>query len=166
VSKKAHTGGGADVSPTSTGDTTGSTCDNCKESLRVLVMGTDDWATEQMATSLVRAGHEVLRCHEPGEPAFPCNALIEGRQCPLDIGFDVALTTRARSVPAPTPGEIGVVCAIRAGAPLVVAGVPGAAPFQSWTAKAVSPAGDVVPACEEAHHESHAVVIDIRQVRT
>src|SRR5437763_16926272 len=102
-------------------------------------MGTDDWGVEQAASSLATAGHRVLRCHEPGEPAFPCNALIEGRQCPLDVGFDVALTARARSVPVPTPGEIGVVCAVRIGVPLVVAGVPGVAPFQSWPAKAVGP---------------------------
>ena len=39
----------------------------------------------------MRAGHQVLRCHEPGESPFPCNALIAGRQCPLDVGFDSSL---------------------------------------------------------------------------
>src|SRR4051794_1117808 len=131
--------------------------------LGVLAMGTDDWATEQVATALVRAGHTVLRCHEPGESAFPCNALIEGRRCPLDEGFDVAVTTRARSLPGPTSGEFGVVCALRQGVPLVVAGVPGVAPFQMWTSVAVEPGGDVVSACEKAYDDSQAALLDLRE---
>ena len=62
----------------------------------MLVVGTDDWAIEQSAAALEEAGFGVLRCHEPGAPAFPCNALIEGRTCPLDVGFDVVATVRAR----------------------------------------------------------------------
>ncbi|MGH3743864.1 MAG: hypothetical protein ACRDTP_03270, partial [Mycobacteriales bacterium] len=46
----------------------------------VLVVGTDDWAIEQSAASLDSAGYRVLRCHEPGQPAFPCNAVLPGRQ--------------------------------------------------------------------------------------
>jgi len=79
--------------------------------LTVLAMGTDDWGVEQAASSLATAGHRILRCHEPGEPAFPCNALIPGRTCPLDEGFDVAVTVRARPLPHPTQSEFGVVCA-------------------------------------------------------
>src|SRR4051794_5535888 len=91
--------------------------------MRALVMGTDDWATEQIAATVARAGHTIVRCHEPGEPAFPCNALIEGRRCPLDVGFDVAITARARLVEAPTVGELGIVCALRTKHPLVVSGL-------------------------------------------
>jgi hypothetical protein len=133
--------------------------------LGVLAMGTDDWATEQVATALIRSGHTVLRCHEPGEAAFPCNALIEGRRCPLDEGFDVAITTRARSLPGPTTGEFGVVCALRQGVPLVVAGVPGIAPFQMWTSVAVEPGGDVVSACEKAYEDNQAALVDLRETQ-
>ena len=71
----------------------------------VLVVGTDDWAVEQAAQLLTGAGSPVLTCHEPGEPAFPCNALIEGRTCPLDAGFDVVATVRARANAAPVQAE-------------------------------------------------------------
>ena len=89
----------------------------------VLVVGTDDWAIEQSATELEAGGCRVLRCHEPGEPAFPCNALIEGRACPLDVGFDVVVTVRARPLSEPCQAELGVICALHQGTPLVVAGV-------------------------------------------
>src|SRR5436190_4176486 len=83
--------------------------------LTALVVGTDDWAADQAAGTLRRGGATVLRCHEPGEPAFPCNAFIAGRVCPLTQGFDVAVTARARSSRSTEPGEIGAVCALRTG---------------------------------------------------
>ena len=113
----------------------------------VLVVGTDDWAIEQSATALETGGCRVLRCHEPGEPAFPCNALVEGRTCPLDVGFDVVVTARARPLSSPSEGELGVVCALHAGAPLVVAGVGSERPFGPWAAATVEQGGDVLTAC-------------------
>jgi len=123
---------------------------------RVLIVGTDEWAIEQSAAALEAGGCTVLRCHEPGEPAFPCNALIEGRTCPLDAGFDVVATVRARALPTPAPAEFGVICALHAGAPLVVAGVGSDAPFGPWTSWAVSQGGDLVSACRAAAAERRA----------
>src|SRR5437764_14298870 len=85
--------------------------------LTALVVGTDDWAIEQGAEALEGAGHDILRCHEPGEPAFPCNALREGRTCPLDVGFDVVVTVRARPSAPPIHGEFGAVFALPAQVP-------------------------------------------------
>jgi hypothetical protein len=115
----------------------------------VLVVGTDDWAIEQSANELEADGCRVLRCHEPGEPAFPCNALIEGRACPLDVGFDVVVTVRARPLAEPSNAEMGVVCALHAGKPLVVAGVSSERPFGRWAALTVEQGGDVATACEK-----------------
>jgi hypothetical protein len=115
----------------------------------VLVVGTDDWAIEQSATELEAEGYGVLRCHEPGEPAFPCNALLEGRTCPLEVGFDVVVTVRARPLPEPSRAEMGVVCALHAGKPLVVAGVASERPFGPWTTVTVEQGGDVVTACDK-----------------
>jgi hypothetical protein len=116
---------------------------------RVLVVGTDDWAIEQSAAALEEAGFGVLRCHEPGEPAFPCNALIEGRTCPLDAGFDVVTTVRARPLDTMAQGELGVVCALRHGIPLVAAGVAPDRPFGPWAALTVEQGGELVSACEK-----------------
>jgi len=117
--------------------------------LTALVVGTDDWAIEQCATELEAEGGRVLRCHEPGDPAFPCNALLEGRTCPLDEGFDVVVTVRARPLAEPSRAEMGVVCALHAGKPLVVAGVASERPFGPWASLAVEQGGDVATACEK-----------------
>jgi len=123
----------------------------------VLVVGTDDWAVEQTAAQLAEAGHGVLTCHPPGQPAFPCNAMVEGRTCPLDVGFAVAVTVRARPVDTPAPGEMGVICAIRAGAPLVIAGMGSRNPFQPWAARAVGP-DDSLPTVVAEVAAGHVVV--------
>jgi hypothetical protein len=114
---------------------------------RVLVVGTDDWAIDRAAASLDSAGIEVLRCHESGDPAFPCNAFLPGRVCPLDVGFDVVLTARARPSRSPEPGEVGVVCALRTQRPLVVAGVTVGNPFRAVAATTVAEGGDAADAC-------------------
>jgi hypothetical protein len=115
----------------------------------VLVVGTDDWAIEQAADLLKGAGSPVLTCHEPGEPAFPCNALIEGRTCPLDVGFDVVATVRARANAVPVQAEFGVVCAVREGVPLVVAGLAPERPYGPWAAATVAQDEDLASACRE-----------------
>lgn len=127
----------------------------------MLVVGTDDWAIEQCGGSLQALGHTVLRCHEPGQPAFPCNALIPGRVCPLDAGLDVTVTVRARPLRAPTPMETGVTCTLHDGRPLVVAGMTTHNPFERWATRVVGKGSNVVTACEEA--VAPAAMIDLRQ---
>ena len=108
----------------------------------VLVVGTDEWAIEQAAGSMASAGYDVLRCHEPGEPVFPCNGVRPDRVCPLDQGFKVAVTMRARPAAQPTQSEFGITCAIRAAVPVVVAGITEGNPFEEWTQK-VDPKVDI-----------------------
>jgi len=123
------------------------------ERVRVLVVGTHDWAIEQAAASIEAAGGTVLRCHEPGQPAFPCNALIEGRTCPLDAGFDVVATARARPLGAIAPSEFGVICALHHGMPLVVAGVAPERPLGPWAAEQVGQGDDLASACVRVAHK-------------
>ena len=115
----------------------------------VLVVGTDDWAIEQATTQLADAGHPVLSCHPQGEPGFPCNAMVEGRTCPLDVGFEVVLSVRARPLDQPAIGEMGAVCGLRVGATLVLAGMTRGNPFGPW-ASAVVENGDLVATVEQA----------------
>jgi hypothetical protein len=123
----------------------------------VLVVGTDDWAVEQVASTLGDAGCQTLTCHPPGQPTFPCNALVEGRVCPLDAGFDVVVTVRARPVDQPTPGEMGVICGLRAGAPLVIAGMGGRNPFGPWASRSVGPDDSLAEVVAEVAAASKAV---------
>jgi len=125
--------------------------------LSVLVVGTDDWAIEQSAASLQDAGHEPQRCHDPGSPAFPCNALLPGR-CPLDRGVDIVVTSRARALSAPTPSEMGVTCALHAQIPLVVTGISDRGPFTRYAARTVSERGNVAAACEAVAAETANVI--------
>ena len=65
---------------------------------RVLVVGTDDWAIEQRSPGSRPAAEgqrSILRCHEPGSRTSPATP-SQGGTCPLDVGFDVVATVRAR----------------------------------------------------------------------
>jgi hypothetical protein len=126
--------------------------------LSVLVVGTDDWAIEQSAAALQAAGHEAFRCHDPGAPAFPCNALLPGRRCPLDIGVDAVVTSRARPVTTPTLSETGVTCALHAQVPLVVTGISDRAPFTELAARVVTEQGHVAAAVEDVSSQHDALV--------
>ena len=121
---------------------------------RVLVVGTHDWAVEQAVVAIEAVGCSALRCHEPGQPSFPCNALIEGRTCPLDAGFDVVATVRARPLGSLAQSEFGVVCALHHGKPLVVAGVAPQRPLGPWAVALVDQGGDLASACESVVHSS------------
>lgn len=132
--------------------------------LQVLAVGTDDWAIEQTAASIDLAGHDVLRCHEPGEPSFPCNALRPGRRCPLDIGVDAVVTSRARPTDLPAAGETGVTCALHAGKPLIVTGIARNSPFNSLAARVVDQNGDVVEAIEAVAANTPREVISLTHV--
>lgn len=116
--------------------------------MRILVLETDRRAADDAAVSLTAAGHDVVRCHERGRPAFPCRGLCEdGGGCPLDEWVDVALTVRAHPYPRPTPSEDGVSCAIRRHVPLVVAGTSALNPYPPWTVD-VADGRNVVEVCE------------------
>jgi hypothetical protein len=117
--------------------------------VKVLVVGTDGWAIDQVASTAAAAGLQPLTCRPPGEPAFPCNALVEGRTCPLDVGFDVALTVRARPVDTPADGEMGAVCALHAGVALVTAGMAARNPFAAWATRAMGPDDDLAAVVAE-----------------
>jgi hypothetical protein len=127
----------------------------------VLVVGTDEWGVEQAVTLLEKAGRPTLTCHPAGEPAFPCNALVAGRTCPLDAGFDIALTVRATPSATPTQGEMGVVCALHAGVPLVTAGIRGRNPFHRWAVREVDSRDDLAEVIDEVAHE-HLRTVDLR----
>jgi hypothetical protein len=120
----------------------------------VLVVGADDWAINDATTQLQAAGRTVHRCSESAEAPFPCNALIPGRGCPLDRhDVDVVLNIRTRPEAQPTLAEMGAICGLRDGIPLVVAGMPEISGFSAW-AERVRADGDIVATCDQVVEES------------
>lgn len=147
------------------------------EQLNVLVLESDHGAADVARRDLEEAGHNVLRCHEPGHAAFPCNAL-NGEGCPLEsTPVDVTLDVRLHARTQPTPLEDGVRCAIQQHVPLVVAGPNVLDPFAEFATVSVAREDDLVGAVERAaraplaeHSEAAAravrEVLDRRELRT
>lgn len=114
--------------------------------LDVLVIESRLHAADESVRALETAGHTVLRCQ--GDLAdFPCRGLLVADDCPLAHEPDVALVVRPRLDPHTTPREVGVVCAVRAGIPLVEFGPEHLDPYEPWLTRRVRD-GDVVAACE------------------
>jgi hypothetical protein len=117
--------------------------------LNVMVFESDRGSADMARRALVDAGHEVLRCHDPGALAFPCRGLDDQSKCPLrSHSVDLALTVRTAHRSQPTPLEDGVRCALMHRIPLVVAGSPVLDPFEPFQARVLDAADDVVGACE------------------
>ena len=117
--------------------------------LNVLVLEDAPGAARQAREELLAGGHHVYACHEPGAPAFPCNAIADGRRCPLDSEvIDVALVVRAHNASVPAPREDGAACAIRRKVPLVVAGETTLHPYGDYAADVVDGTLGLVAACE------------------
>jgi hypothetical protein len=117
-------------------------------------VGQDDWAVNDAASQLQAADRIVHRCSETTELPFPCNALVPGRGCPLDRRqVDVVLNIRTRPDAQPTLAEMGAICGLRAGLPLVVGGMPRLMGFSAW-AEQVPPAGDIVSTCDRVVKEA------------
>jgi hypothetical protein len=123
------------------------------DKLNVLVLESERGAADGAREELTAAGHTVLRCHEPGAPAFPCNALAKGQECPLEgVVVDVALDVRSRPRPQPVPREDGVACALRHHIPVVVAGPEILNPYDGFAVGVLGRTYNVVDDCERAAH--------------
>jgi hypothetical protein len=130
------------------------------EKLNVLVLESNRGAADVACHDLAASGHNILTCHEPDEPAFPCNALIEGRGCPLDTDvIDVALLVRGHHAASPRVREDGARCALVRRIPLVVTGRVLLNPFDAFAAE-VTQSADVVDVCERAARASSRRHVD------
>lgn len=117
--------------------------------MRVLVVGTLPRSIDNAEQRLRDAGHEVVRCTESGQSAFPCAALTDERGCPLEVApVDVVLDTRERTEAPHSPFEAGASCALKRRIPLVTSGA--AHPFAPWAVAALGSDEDIVAGCEAA----------------
>ena len=124
--------------------------------LTVMVLESHRDVAARASSKLTARGHTVRRCHEPGEPSFPCNGLGDGSGCPLDGAVDVALVVRRGVTPRPTGDEDGVTCALRAGLPLVEDGSDLLDPYAPMLTARVWTGDDVAEVVERAVTESLA----------
>ena len=117
--------------------------------LNVLLLENEPDVGRRTREELEANGHTVVGCHERGAPAFPCNGIAAGHECPLDAKIvDVALVVRAHESSVPTPREDGVACAIRQHVPLVVAGRTRLHPYEGYATEVLDGTMGAVEACE------------------
>jgi len=75
--------------------------------------------------------------------------MIEGRTCPLDVGFALVADVRARAVGGLAQSELGVVCGAGTGRPVVIAGVSKDLPVMRWFGRAVDMGASLSSVCDE-----------------
>jgi len=111
--------------------------------MRVLVVEKEAGLAESVVAELSSAGHEVVRCGEPGETWQLCEGLPGGTGCPLDERpIDVTVAVRDEWGGPTSDLEAGVRCSLRKVIPVMVVGNPTGASYRSWVDE-VSEAGDV-----------------------
>lgn len=90
--------------------------------MRVLVVEDTIGSSIDIVLDLVEAGHRVVRCQPIGAEVTPCAGLATpGGVCPLDEPLDVVVQVHDGEADLPMR-ELGVVCAGRAGIPIVNVG--------------------------------------------
>jgi hypothetical protein len=114
----------------------------------------DTTPDDVVADTLTGAGHEVVRCNPTGNQAFPCVG-VTGR-CPLDGTVDVAVVVHDHPTTGFDAGEIGAICAVRDGIPLVLAGTGAASPLQEVATAVATCVQDLESACQRAMHARDA----------
>lgn len=137
--------------------------------MRILLIESSDGVGAGAATALGADGHDIVRCHEPGAPSFPCHAVEEPGGCPLTSTptVDCAVVVHGGAPDAVTASEAGVSCALRLGVPVVARHDGPGSPFTGW---AVPVAGDEVgAACELAvsaarAHEARPLVAEVQRL--
>ncbi len=116
--------------------------------LHVLVVGTEAWAIDSVERALQHAGHVVLRC--PVGRDDPTCPAVDGTACGLDGHLDLVCSVRARPLDRVLLAEHAVLCALRRGAPLLLAGSAASSPFACFATASVDLDGAVIRACEAA----------------
>ena len=89
--------------------------------MRVLVVEDTVGSSTELMLDLAAAGHWVARCQPVRGEVAPCAGLAGGDPCPLDVPADVAVQVHDGDEDL-TMRELGVICAGRAGTPIVNVG--------------------------------------------
>jgi len=130
--------------------------------MRVLLMGSDAKSQAEATEVLERDGHDVVRCHEPDAPAFPCSAMGDTGQCPLDqhtVHAAVLMTEVDGS--GDSASEDGARCALRRHIPLVAVDQADTSPLRGWASESIAGTdqlGEAVDRAAAGRLSSHEVV--------
>jgi hypothetical protein len=136
--------------------------------MRILLLESAPGVGAEAAASLTAEGHELVRCIDPGAPAFPCREVEEPGSCPLGTqpAVDCAVVVHEGDARQPTAWEAGVSCALRHQVPVVTRHEGAKSPFAGWAI----PVGDagIDAACELAvtaarAHEVRPLVDEVEQ---
>jgi hypothetical protein len=118
--------------------------------MKVLITEQLPGGAVELVSRIRQAGHQVAYCHGFGEGSIECSGMMLGAWCPLDE-TDVAVVVDARTHPGPpTVREVGALCALRHGTPLVISGPVPDSYRSPWRDAEAECDGDVVDACEAA----------------
>lgn len=137
--------------------------------MKVLVLEDVPQASGEVVERLSAAGMEVVRCHEPDGPAFPCSGMPGGSGCPLEHqAIDVAVSVRAEGG-QPTVSEDGVRCALRNHVPVVATGASEDAPWLPLATVVEPEPAQIVGAVAEAadaplRRHSDVATAELREV--
>lgn len=145
--------------------------------MRVLLMGSNTGEDSNATQVLEHDGHDIVRCHPPDQPAFPCAALVDGWHCPLETGsVDAAVIIGTGTETQIDAGaDEGSSCALRLHVPLVTVGYHDASPLTSWAAESIAGTDDLggavaraaqapMRAHEDAATEAFRQVLETHQV--
>lgn len=125
-----------------------------------LVVGVDDWAIRDATARMQAAGWTVHHCSDSVDAPVPCNAMIPSRGCPLNRHrVDLVLDVRTRPVTELLLSEMGSVCGLRDGRPLVLAGPAEGTSLAPW-ARLVPVGGDLVAACAQVVEDTARAMRD------
>ncbi|NUW39495.1 hypothetical protein [Nonomuraea rhodomycinica] len=118
--------------------------------MRIVMTESDPSGGAVAGALLTLEGHDVAYCHPPGAEASaaPCGGMAPGGRCPLaDGGADLLVDVRLAPGPF-TLREAGVMCALRAQVPVLVAGPPPVGTGLDEVVAGCDP-GELVEACAE-----------------
>lgn len=116
--------------------------------MKILLLDRAD-SNPAVRLALEAEGNVVVSCRRAGgDEDFPCVG-IDG-DCPLDGTVDVAVAVHEHPSRDIAPSQAGVVCAVRDGIPIVLAGTGTEHPFGAALTTVATRAEDVSGACRRA----------------
>lgn len=119
--------------------------------MRILLIDNAAGAADAVGRTLKAAGHDVVRCYRRGDSIEECAFLRGAGLCPLHAApVDAVVDVRQRAADGSVPSsvrEVGAVCAVHDGVPLVVVGPADPTLFPWSLAAAICQPDEIADRC-------------------